>query len=401
MTANGGRSRSRVVLVTLLALVAVAAVTAVALTFRSRPATVHTVAVRRGDLLVRVLCDGNLEPPPGGELRSPEGGTVAAIAVREGERVAKGEVLVRLDNREIAAASRGAESDLSRLTSERAAAAAELDRARRDAAERRRVAEADRRLVAERALPAATAQADELAAREAEDQARAAQAQLATLTGSGGPSGAPSRLALARTSAGDLARRAAALTLRAPFDGVVYGLPRAAGQVVQPGELVASVTDPAAPRVRFRIDQPDLPKVAVGQRLIVLFTGLPDRQWDGRVTAAPGALKNVGGREVGEALGQIADPGRTLPLNAAVDVQVVVAEHRGVLTIPRGALHRAGGRRFVYVVRRGRTVRRDVQVGLVGLSEVEVASGLAEGEPVVADAAADLQEGERVRAAAP
>jgi HlyD family secretion protein len=401
MTANGGRSRSRVVLVTILALVVAAAVAAVALTFRSRPATVHTVPARRGDLLVRVLCDGNLEPPAGGELRAGDGGTVAAIAVRDGERVRQGEVLLRLDNREIAAALRQAEADLSRLSSERAAAAADLDRGERDAAARRRVADADRRLVGLRALPAATAEADELAAREAEDQARSARAQLAGIAGgSGGTSGSPSRLALAQAAARDLARRAAALTVRAPFDGVAYGLPRAAGQVVAPGELVASVTAPAAPRVRFRIDQPDLPRVAVGQRLLVLFAGLPDRRWEGQVTAAPGALKNVGGREVGEALGRIADPGRALPLNAAVDVEVVVAERRGVLTIPRGALRRQGARRFVYVVDGGRAARRDVQVGLVGLSDVEVTSGLAPGDPVVADAAAELQEGERVRTAA-
>jgi len=400
MTANGARSRSRVVLVTILVLVVAAAVAAVALTFRSRPATVHTVPVRSGDLLVRVLCDGNLEPPPGGELRAGDGGTVAAIAVRDGERVQKGEVLLRLDNREIAAALRQAEADLSRLSSERAAAAADLDRGERDAAARRRVADADRRLVGERSLPAATAEADELAAREAEDQARSARAQLAGLVGSGGASGSPSRLALAAAAARDLARRAAGLTVRAPFDGIVYGLPRAAGQVVAPGELVASVTEPAAPRVRFRIDQPDLPRVAVGQRLLVLFAGLPDRRWEGQVTAAPGALKNVGGREVGEALGRIADPGRALPLNAAVDVEVVVAERRGVLTIPRGALRRQGGRRFVYVVDGGRTARRDVQVGLVGLADVEVTSGLAEGDPVVADAGPELQEGERVRTAA-
>ena len=393
-TANGGRSRSRVVLVTLLVLVAVAVVAAVALAFRMRPATVHTVSVRRGDLLVRVLCDGSLEPPPGGELRAATGGTVAGVAVREGDRVQKGQVLLRLDDRELQASLRQAEADLSRLASERASAAADLDRVERDARERRRVADADRRLVSERALPAATAEADELAARQAEDQARAARAQLAGILGA---AGVPSRLALAQAAARDLARRAAALTVRAPFDGIVYGLPRAAGQVIQPGEVVANVTDPAAPRVRFRIDQPDLPKVALGQRLIVLFSGLPDRRWDGQVTAAPGALKNVGGREVGEALGQIADPGRALPLNAAVDVQVVVAERKGVLTIPRGALRREGARRFVYVVEGGHTARRDVEVGLVGLSEVEVRRGLDLGDPVVADAAAELTEGQRVR----
>src|SRR5262249_43813820 len=140
MTANGGRSRSRVVLVTLLVLVAVAAVVAVTLTFRSPPPTVHTPAVRRGHLPVRVPCAGNLEPPPGGGRRTADGGPVAALAVRDGERVRRGEVLLRLDNRELAASLRQAEADLSRQEAERAAAQADLDRTQRDAAARRRVA---------------------------------------------------------------------------------------------------------------------------------------------------------------------------------------------------------------------------------------------------------------------
>ncbi len=395
---NGGRPRSRGVLVTLLALVLLAAVAGVAFTFRPRPAAVHVTPAVRGDLLVRVLCDGTLEPPPGGELRSAAGGTVAEVDVHEGDRVRSGQVLLRLDNREIAGAERQAQADLSRVEAERAAAAAELDRAEREAAYRRRLADADRRLLAQGALPAASADADELAARQATAQASAARAQLAGIAGA---PRTPSRLGLAGAAAGDLARRAAALTVRAPFDGVVYGLPRAAGQAVQPGEVVADVADPDQPRVRLRIDQPDLPRIAAGQRMIVTFSGLPDRAWEGRVTAAAGGLRDVGGRQVGEALGEIADPGRALPLNAAVDVQVVVAERSGVLTIPRSALRREADRRFVYVVAAGAAARRDVTVGLVGLSQVEVLSGLAAGDSVVADAAVPLREGQRVRTAAP
>jgi len=135
--------------------------------------------------------------------------------------------------------------------------------------------------------------------------------------------------------------------------------------------------------------------------MIVLFTGLPERLWEGRVTAAGGGLRDVGGRVVGEALGEIADPGRALPLNAAVDVQVVVAERHGVLTIPRGALRRDGERRFVYAVAGGRAARREVAVGLVGLAQVEIRGGLDPGDAVVADPAVPLAEGQRVRTAAP
>jgi hypothetical protein len=153
--------------------------------------------------------------------------------------------------------------------------------------------------------------------------------------------------------------------------------------------------------VRFRIDQPDLPRIAAGQRMTVRFSGLPDRSWEGRVTAAGGGLRDVGGREVGEALGELADPARALPLNATVDVQVVVAERRGVLTIPRSALRREGDQRVVYLVAGDTVRRRAVTVGLVGLSEVEVAGGLAADDRVVADAAVPLREGQRVRTAAP
>jgi HlyD family secretion protein len=209
---------------------------------------------------------------------------------------------------------------------------------------------------------------------------------------------------------------------------MVYGLPRTAGETVQPGQLVASVTDPDHPHVRCRVDQPDLPRVAPNQRLIVTFNGLPDRQWDGTVQRVGTGLREAGGREVGEIVGELSDPVHTLPANAAVDVQVVVAQKRGVLSIPRSALRRdtdqgaagsgegaqgdsggagglagiagaagaGGARRFVYTVTRRHAHRRDVTVGLIGLAEVEVLSGLKEGERVVAEGPPTLEEDVRV-----
>ena len=52
---------------------------AILLTALARPkgVPVQVVGVKRGDLIVPVQCDGTLEPPPGGELRSPEVATVA------------------------------------------------------------------------------------------------------------------------------------------------------------------------------------------------------------------------------------------------------------------------------------------------------------------------------------
>jgi HlyD family secretion protein len=397
---------------------------------------VHTALVARGDLLVRVLCDGRLEPPEGGELRTADGGTVAAIAVHEGDRVRRGQVLVRLSNPDLEARARQAAAELRQLRSDTAAAADELDRERREAAFHEELVAADRRLLAKGAIPRATLEADRLAWQQALDRVREAAARLDALrqaagaarspgggagsggTGSGdagrgdgaamvappadaadaadaGRPGRGSRLALGESAAAALARRVAALTVHAPADGMVYGLPRAAGETVAPGQPVASVTDPDHPHVRCRVDQPDLPRIEPGQRLIVTFSGLPDRQWEGAVRRVGTGLREAGGREVGEIAGELSDPVHSLPANAAVDVQVVIAQKRSVLTVPRSALGR-DNRRYVYVVVRRRAHRREVTVGLVGLSQVEILAGLHAGERVVAEGPPSLSEDTRV-----
>lgn len=406
------------------------------------PVTVAPVV--RADLLVRVLCDGRLEPPEGGEIRVADGGTVAAVAVHEGDRVRRGQLLLRVVNPDLDGRVRDARADVRQLLSDAAAIASELDRDQREAAWREQLVAGDRRLVAQGAIPRATLEADELAWQQALGRAREAAARRDALrhvaghdalaAGGAAPEpgrpGAGSRVALAQATAAELERRLQALTVRAPLDGMVYGLPRAAGETVQPGQLVASVTDPDHPHVRCRVDQPDLPRVAPNQRLIVTFNGLPDRQWEGTVQRVGTGLREAGGREVGEIVGELSDPVHTLPANAAVDVQVVVAQKRGVITVPRAALRRdveaagseggpgdgggagglagiagatgtGGGRRFVYVLRGHHAHRRDITVGLIGLAEVEVLSGLNEGERVVAEGPPTLEENVRVAEAKP
>jgi HlyD family secretion protein len=387
--------------------------------WRRRAVPVQTVAVVRGDLLVRVLCDGRLEPPAGGELRLADGGTVALLAVHECDRVRRGQLLLRLANPDLDGRSRDARSEVRQLQSDTQVSSAELDQARHEADYREQLVAGDRRLLAQGAIARAVLDADQLAWRQALDRVRQIEAKLEALRRSpgaaaadaaggaaSGRAGGGSRLGLAQSVAAELERRVAALTVRAPADGTVYGLPRGGGETVQPGQLVASVTDPDHPHLRCRVDQPDLPRVAPGQRLIVTFNGLPDRQWDGIVSRVGTGLHEAGGREVGELTGELADPVHSLPANAAVDVQVVVAQKRAVLSVPRSALRRDSDEsgekgRYVYVVTHRRAHRRNVAVGLIGLSQVEVLAGLKKDERVVAEGPPSLSEDARVTEAKP
>jgi RND family efflux transporter MFP subunit len=370
--------------------VAVALAAGAAFLLRPSRTLVQVAAAKRANLVAQVQCDGVLEAPPGSELRAPEAGLVAELSVRDGDPVRAGEVVLRLENSALASQQRQAETEVLRLQAEVSEAEAGWEKAKRDVQHWRDVVAADRRLLDEAAATRSELDADELALSDARDRARAGKEQVAALRG---PS---AQEHLARTALAAASRRIRALVLRSPREGVVYGLPAHLGELVQQGQLLASIADPDRPRVRVRVDQPDLPRIAVGQRLVLTFSGLPGREWEGRVTAAAAVLREVDGRKVGEVDGEISDPQHLLPLNASVDARIVLARRLGVLTVPRAALYREGGRRFVYRLRGGRAHRQEVTVGLVGLTEVEIASGLAAGDRVVLAGEVPLVEGLRV-----
>lgn len=358
---------------------------------------VQVARASRADLVVPILCDGTLEPAPGGELRAPESATVAEILVHEGDRVKKGTALVRLDDPLLAGKFLEARSELRRLEAERSQALADVERERNEALHLRKTADASARLLKEGAITKSAAEADALAAGQAAERLRAAEARRASLTRA--PDGAsPSRFDAAEAFARDLQARVDAMTVRAPSDGVVYGLPRKGREAVAAGQIVAGVADPEHRRVRARVEQPDLPRIRPGQRLVVTFDGLADMRWEGQVGFVSPGLREINGREVGEILGEIPDPAAALPFNASVNVQIVAGEKKGALVVPRAALFRDGDKRFVWLLDGGKARRREVVVGLVGLSDVEITEGLKDQEPVLLPGASALSDGLRVAA---
>lgn len=376
----------------LLVLVAAAAgAAALSILVRKKGVSVRVVQARIRDLSVPVLCDGTLEPGPSGELRAPEAAAVAGIDAKEGERVETGRILVRLASPDLVQRALEARSGALELAAERESARAELSRTKSDREQRRKAAEADERLLAAGAISRETRDSDASAFREAASRFDSAKARLESLEGGG------SRLAIGERSAAELERRVASLTLRAPAAGVVFGLPRRPGERFEAGQVVVSVADSARLRVRARVDEPDLPRIAPGERVSVTFDGLPDRQWQGRVTMVAAGLREYAGRRVGEVLGEIADPDGKLPPNASVNVSIVAGEKSGVLVIPRAALQRDGARRWIFVREDGRARRQEVTVGLLGASDAEITSGLREGESVILPGAGTLSDGLRVR----
>jgi RND family efflux transporter MFP subunit len=339
-------------------------------------------------MLVPILADGTLEPLPGAEIRSTEGGVVGQIFVHEGQHVAAGDRLLLLTSPELNLRVFASRGESQQLAEEERKSANELATLRRERDRLKAIAEADTRLLAKGAITAQQRSLDESTYEQAAQRAIDAEQQVASVA---------ERKRTVDDATRETEQRLALLTIRAPIEGIIYNLPRAAGENIVPGQLIGNVADPHHLRVRIRVDSPDLPRIQVGQRLIITFDGLPNRSWNGQVILVPPGLRNVGGREVGEVIGQLSDDSGALPANASVNVEIVVGEKAAALVIPRSALLREGETRYVLRFIAAHARRQNVTVGLIGPNDVEIVTGLHDGDEVIIPGQTTIRDGEAVQ----
>jgi len=151
--------------------------------------------------------------------------------------------------------------------------------------------------------------------------------------------------------------------------------------------------------VRTFVDEPDIGRLAPGQKTEVTWDALPGRVWTGAVSTVPYTVKLRGARNVGEVTCTVDNHDLRLLPNVNVGVTVITAEHTGVLTLLREAVRMDDTKPYVYQVVDGELKRREVEVSLQNLTRVEITAGLPE-DAVVALSSADakpLTDGARVK----
>jgi HlyD family secretion protein/macrolide-specific efflux system membrane fusion protein len=172
-----------------------------------------------------------------------------------------------------------------------------------------------------------------------------------------------------------------------PIDGVVASVTVQQGETVVAGLQVANlitVLDPTRLEMWIYVDETDVGQVAPGMRVEFRVDSLPGEVFSGTVDQIypqPEIRDNI---VYYQALVRL-DPGQSRKLRPEMTThcQIVVQEKKDVLVIPNAALKWVGNSQVVFVVEDGGTVRQtQPQLGLAGLNETEVVSGLAAGDKV-------------------
>jgi HlyD family secretion protein len=357
---------------------------------RGDPVPVIAATVQRTNIRSVVTTNGKVEPIQSFEAHAPAGTTIKRLFVKEGEQVIKGQLMVQMDDAAARAQSAGA---LSEMRSSDAATSAihsggnqeevltlQSDlikaRAERDAALRNR--DALRRLQQNSA-----ASPGEVLAAEEQLQRADADFKLLEQKQKDRYSAAEILRAEAQTGQAQSAYAAAAdllsqLNVRAPFDGIVYSLPVHQGAYVNPGDLILQEADLSKVLVRAFVDEPDVARLAVGQRIEVTWDATPGRIWQGAITSVPTTLRLHGTRNVGETTCIVNNDDRKLLPNVNVGVSIVTVEHKDALAVPREAIRQDDTKPYLYQIVDNELQRRDVETSISNLTHVEIMSGVPE-----------------------
>lgn len=304
-----------------------------------RGTQVTSVAAARGTAVEIVYATGGVEPVHWAKVASVIRDRIVDICDCEGKTVAKGDVLVQLDSREV-------QAGLKELKAREAFLQREMSR----------VTE----LIAR---GAATTQAHERAGMD-----------LQTVQG------------LISVQSEKIAE----YTIVAPMDGVVLRRDGEIGEIAEVGQILFRVGVPRPLQVVAEVNEEDIPRVALGQTVLFRTDAFPEGRLEGKVRE----ITPMGDVAAKTYRIKVALPDDTpLKPGMSVEANIVTREKPNALLVPADALQGNA----VFVLDGAHARKRDVTVGIRGTRSIEVLTGLADGEHVASPAATELKDGARVR----
>jgi HlyD family secretion protein len=368
---------------------------------RGKDVTAVTFAkVERTDLMSKVSANGRIDAKRKVDLSANVMGQVVNLAVREGDVVKRGEFLLQIDQKQLAASAEGAGAALRAVFSDRDAARATALAAEQDF--QRAQKNYDQKI---------SPLSDLERARSGRDSAKAAVLAL------------EERIAQARANLAAARDTLSKTTMRAPMDGIVTALPVEEGEVAvigtmnNPGTKLMTIADMSVVEAVMEVDETDIPAVKIGQQATVTVDAYPNKTFSGLVTevgSSPIARNgiSVGGSEAinFEVKIQIENPPPGMRPGFSASAEIVTGTRSKVLAIPIQALvvrEKPGSKSAkpqdeegVFVHENGTVKFAPVKTGLSGDSSIEIVSGVAEGQQIVTGpfrALREIKDGSKVK----
>jgi HlyD family secretion protein len=375
---------------------------------KNQATEVSVAKVKVQDVVGKVIANGKIQAENKVDLSALVMGQIVNLVVREGDRVQQGDFLLQIDKNRAAAEEASSVAAVQGSLADLDSAKAAMEQAEKDLARALKNHEAG-------IIPEA-------------DYQRAQSSYDGT---KGAYHSAEQRIEQNRAIVNANRDTVTKSTVRAPISGIVTTLRVKAGEVTvlgtmnNPGTQLMTISDMSTVQAVLMVDETDMPNIAVSQKAMLTLDSYPGRKFDGVVTEVGHSPIQRDDSELqglvstSEAINfkvrvKILDPPQTIRPGFSVTADIITGEKSKVPTIPLAAVvirdspkgdRDASGRikteEGVYGVADGKVRFVPIKTGLTGELDIEVESGLKDGDTVISGPFKTLRtikEGDRVKA---
>lgn len=322
---------------------------------------VKVITARKGSLCISLSLTGTLAPFQEIKITSKIPGRVEEVYVEEGSQVKAGQTLIQLEQEELVL---GVKQEESSLTS----ANAHLADTKNDY-------EKMKKLWEEKCIAGQRWDKIQVGLEVAESQVEHAKAALA----------------LARN-------QLANSNIKSPMNGIV------AKKFVEPGEVVSPPMMPGIPlfqimkldvlKTKVNISEKRINQIHIGQESEIMVDGFPGKTFCGKISKIAPVVDPQS--RTFEVEINIANPELELKAGMFARVNIVLEKRSNVLLLPVEAVSDEGKEKVIFLAKNDVAEEQTVTVGLTDGMNVEITSGVKEGEMVIVKGNLGLENGTRI-----
>lgn len=354
----------------------------------AKPKTVRIGTAAKNDLVRTISTPGQVEPKTKVEISAQVSARIIALPFRENDQVKKGDVLVRLDARDLQALLESAKAQLKSEQARYEGARASLENAMSERTRRQKLAETGD-------ISKAELDTFEMEYRKAESALKVSEHTIE----------------IAKANITRAEKDLDNTVITAPFDGVITKLNAEVGELVvvgtlnSAGSVIMEVADLNLMLLKARIDEANIARVKDGQKARVFVNAFPERPVVGTVEHV-GLKKEVDKDGTAYFLSDIVlEQGKDMLLRSGMtaNADIEVETFRDVVKVPSQAVQDrireelptsvTGGNatvdknkkfiRVVYMVIDGKTRAVPVSTGASDLTDTIIMTGVKEGDRII------------------
>lgn len=177
------------------------------------------------------------------------------------------------------------------------------------------------------------------------------------------------------------------MIIKAPVSSTVSNIKVNKGDYLVPNTPLCRLQDLEKTHLRLPVNELDIPKINIGDNVLIVFDAFPDEKFEGEVYKMnKSSLSDSANLQVFPVYIKLNKKIEKIKPGMSADANIIVSEHKNVLAVPINSIQKKEDKILVKVLKEKNNIEEvEVKVGITTLDYVEIVSGIKENDNIIID----------------